>query len=264
MVGPLYFEQQGATGRPMVFLHSTPDDHRLWLHQTAHFSAWYRTIAIDQAGYGRSPAVRDGVTLEDQAAACWDTIDRVSSDAIILHGNSMGAGVARVMVLQRPARVAALILSGTGYRPDGAAIQLAWKKRYQQEGIGLRHHQVLDHFSEKARQWPLVQHYARMVVALNNEGTLASIIAMNQALAGGMSEETLARIAAPTLIICGTEDRTYPSAIELQKRIRGAQFAAIEGSGHACNFETPWEYDRHCIAFLQRLGLYDGPAREEA
>ena len=40
--GPLYFQQSGATGTPMVFLHSTPDDHRFWMYQTAHFSAWFR------------------------------------------------------------------------------------------------------------------------------------------------------------------------------------------------------------------------------
>ena len=69
--GPLYYEQQGATGIPMLFLHSTPDDHRLWMFQTAHFSAWYRTIALDFAGYGRSPAPQQGVQIIDQAdAAC--------------------------------------------------------------------------------------------------------------------------------------------------------------------------------------------------
>ena len=34
----------------MAFLHSTPDDLRLWMHQKGqHFAAWYRCIAIDAA-----------------------------------------------------------------------------------------------------------------------------------------------------------------------------------------------------------------------
>ena len=66
--GPLYYEQQGAVGIPMLFLHSTPDDHRLWMYQTAHFSAWYRCIAVDFAGYGRSPAPQPGVRIVDDAA----------------------------------------------------------------------------------------------------------------------------------------------------------------------------------------------------
>jgi pimeloyl-ACP methyl ester carboxylesterase len=65
--GPLYYEQQGASGTPMLFLHSTPDDHRLWMFQTAHFSAWYRCIAVDFAGYGRAPAPPPGGGVVFQA-----------------------------------------------------------------------------------------------------------------------------------------------------------------------------------------------------
>src|SRR6185312_7501427 len=65
--GPLHFVQQGADGMPMLFIHSTPDDHRLWYIQTAHFSSWYRTIAVDLAGYGHSPAPQQGVQVTDQS-----------------------------------------------------------------------------------------------------------------------------------------------------------------------------------------------------
>ena len=48
--GPLYFDQHGTQGLPMIFLQSTPDDHRLLMYQTARFSSWFRTIAVDLAG----------------------------------------------------------------------------------------------------------------------------------------------------------------------------------------------------------------------
>ena len=122
--GPLFFDQHGPSGMPMLFLHSTPDDHRLWMYQTAFFSSWYRTIAVDLAGYGRSPPAQKGMRVADQADAAWEVVDQVSSGKVIIHGNSMGSMVAMHMAHQQPDRVPALILSGTGYLPTRDAMKV--------------------------------------------------------------------------------------------------------------------------------------------
>ena len=255
--GPLYYEQFGAGGTPMLFLHSTPDDHRIWLYQTAHFSAWYRAIAVDFAGYGRSPAPQPGVTIGDQAAACWEIVDRFTSAGAIIHGNSMGAQVAKHMASQQPERALAVIVSGTGYPPPREPM-LRLIKRYRAEGIALRHEQILDHFSEAGKVQPILQHYARMVIELNNVSTLDSIIAMNEALSNPPPEEFYRKLSVPFLIVCGTLDRSYAGAIEMQKVIKGSEFRSIEGAGHACMIERPWAYDKHCLEFLSKLGLFPG------
>ena len=252
--GPLFFQQQGTSGRPMLFIHSTPDDHRLWLFQTAHFSANFRTIAVDLAGYGRSPVIREGVTVADQARACWDVVDRMTPDGVIIQGNSLGAFVALHMASQQPDRALALILSGCGYLPT-REMMVRWKERYAAEGIALRELQVLDHFSPAAQKTSLVQYYARMIVELNTEGTLESIIAMNHALSRPDPVDLLSSITAPTLIISGTADRNHPAALELQKHIPDAEFASIDGAGHSCNFEAPWQFDQFCSVFLSQHGL---------
>jgi pimeloyl-ACP methyl ester carboxylesterase len=257
VLGPLYFEQQGRTGTPMVFLHSTPDDHRLWLYQSAYFASWYRTIAIDLAGYGRSPAVQEGVTIADQAAACWEAVDQISDRPIVLHGNSIGSGVALRMVEQQSARVLALILSGTGYSPSAEVFQ-RWVERYRNEGIELRYKQIFDHFAPAVQKDPILTYYADMVIELNNAGTLASIIAMNEANVARPPESFYRGISVPTLIIAGTEDRSYKSSFDLQRLIRNSEHRSIAGAGHAPMIEMPWEYDRHVIDFLKKLGLFPG------
>lgn len=256
--GPLYVEQLGAVGVPMIFLHSTPDDHRLWLFQTAHFSAWHRTIAVDLAGYGRSPAVQTGITIDDHAEACWDIIDRFTQGGAIIHGNSFGSEIAMHMAQQQPARTLALILSGCGF-VELNEVFLTWARRYREEGIALRHAQVLDHFSRAGQQSPLLRHYADMVTALNHEGTLASIIANNEALAQRPDPSFYDGITSPTLIIIGALDRSKPRSFGLQERIKGSELVFIEDAGHACNIEAPESYDAHCIRFLAKLGLYPGP-----
>ncbi|MSQ53311.1 MAG: alpha/beta hydrolase [Betaproteobacteria bacterium] len=258
--GPLHFHQQGPTGIPMIFLHSTPDDYRLWLYQQAHFSSWYRTVAVDLAGYGRSPIPQPGVTIPDQAAACWEVLDRVApGEKAIVHGNSMGSMIAKHMVHQQPERSRALIISGTGYLPVRSPMA-RWEARYKEEGIDLRYLQCLDHFSPPAQALPLVQYYSKMVCELNNQGTLASIIAMNQALQVPDTVEFYAAIKTPTLIISGTADRNHATAVELPKYIKGSILKSIEGAGHAVMQEAPWLYDRYSIEFLASLGLWSGPA----
>jgi pimeloyl-ACP methyl ester carboxylesterase len=100
-----------------------------------------------------------------------------------------------------------------------------------------------------------------MVCALNNEGTLASIVANNEALARRPDPSFYDGITAPTIIIIGDLDRTKPASFELQKRIKGSELVFIPEVGHACNIEAPAAYDAHCIRFLRKYGLYHGATK---
>jgi pimeloyl-ACP methyl ester carboxylesterase len=254
--GPLFFHEQGPAGIPMIFLHSTPDDHRLWMYQQAHFSSWYRTVAVDLAGYGRSPIPQKGVSIPDQAEACWEVLDRIApGEKAIVHGNSMGSMIAKHMVYQQPERTLALIISGTGYIKVRTPMA-KWEERYRKEGIDLRYLQCLDHFSPALHGDPRVQYYSKMVCELNNQGTLESIIAMNQALQVPDSDRFYETLARPTLIISGTADRNHAAAVELQKHMKGSILKSIEGAGHAVMQEAPWAYDQYSIEFLESLGLW--------
>jgi pimeloyl-ACP methyl ester carboxylesterase len=255
--GPLYCEQQGKTGVPMVFLHSTPDDNRLWMFQTAHFSTWYRTIAVDLAGYGRSAAPQDGVTMADQAAAVWELLDTITDGPVIVQGNSMGSEVAMHMADQRPERIPCMILSGCGYLPDIREIQLKGKEDYRTQGIARRRGAVLFHFHPSLRETKLVQYYADMICGLNTVSTLESIVQMNQALADA-SPDLYPRLKVPTLIIIGGDDFTKPGAYKLQSFITGSEIVEMPGAGHANCFEQPWEYDRLTIDYLKKRELFPG------
>jgi pimeloyl-ACP methyl ester carboxylesterase len=253
----MYFERTGATGTPMLFLHSTPEDHRLWMYQTARFGNWYRTIAPDLPGYGRSPPPRQDARIADLAAACWETVDTLTNDPIIVHGNSLGGNTAMHMARQRPERTLALILSGCGYLPTREPMQ-KWKARYESEGIALRRGQILDHYAPATQATPFMTYYADMLEELTGVGTLQSIIAINTALLEVEPDDFFLGIKCPTTIIIGSLDRTLEPARALAAKIPGAEFNLIEGAGHSCNFENPGEYDRLCIEFLTRHGLFPG------
>ena len=116
--GPLYYERMGRTGPVIAFIHPNPMDQSCWIYQMAHLSTWYRCIAIDIPGYGRSPKADAGLTMGDMAEACWEAIDNAlpGEDAILV-GCSVGSAIAPYMYHQRADRTPAMVLSGTGYNP---------------------------------------------------------------------------------------------------------------------------------------------------
>ena len=73
--GPLYYERMGRTGPVIAFVHPNPMDQSCWIFQMAHLSTWYRCIAIDIPGYGRSPRADAGLSMIDMAEACWEAVD---------------------------------------------------------------------------------------------------------------------------------------------------------------------------------------------
>ena len=154
-------------------------------------------------------------------------------------------------------RTLALIISGTGFGGSSEAM-VRWAKRYREEGIALRRRQVIEHFAPDLQQDKLLNHYADMVCELSNEGTLNSIIAVNEALALHYPPDMLSRIASPTLVIAGTKDFSFGTVHEHKKHIPQSALRTIEGAGHGVPIEAPPEYDRHCIEFLSSIGLFPG------
>ena len=89
---PLYYERMGRTGPVMAFVHPNPMDQSCWIYQMAHMSTWFRCIAIDIPGYGRSPKARPGLTMDDMGQACWKAIDDAAPGerAILVLGDETG------------------------------------------------------------------------------------------------------------------------------------------------------------------------------
>ncbi|HEY3306102.1 MAG TPA: hypothetical protein VGL70_21490 [Candidatus Binatia bacterium] len=54
----IYYETSGE-GYPLIMVHANPFDRRMFIHQAAHFSAFFKVINIDLRGYGYSdkPAI---------------------------------------------------------------------------------------------------------------------------------------------------------------------------------------------------------------
>ena len=60
------------------------------------------------------------------------------------------------------------------------------------------------------------------------------------------------RIAAPTRVLCGTQDKVTPEALNrrIAAAIAGAQYVPIEGAGHWSFLEQPDAFQRAVLEFF--------------
>jgi pimeloyl-ACP methyl ester carboxylesterase len=259
--GPLNWEQIGKRGTPIAFVHPNPMDHDCWLYQMAHLSTWFRCIGIDLPGYGFSPKATPGLTMVDVAQGCWEAVDEATDEPAIVVGESVGSNVVMQMANLRPERTLAVIMSGASYRPVPPGGQKSMAERripqYREHGVDFRYGHALEDFSPAFRETEMGKYFARLFAERNPWADAATIIEMFRALGEPDPDWLFEGVRCPTLIISGSLDNGYQPSFDLQKRINGCEHATIEGAGHSCNMEQPWEWDRHFLDFLSRKGLFD-------
>ena len=253
--GPLYYERTGRTGPVIAFIHPNPMDQSCWLYQLAYLSTWYRCIAIDLPGYGRSPKADDGLTMGDLADACWEAIDEtMPGETAILAGCSIGSTIVPHMYHRNPARTAAVVLTSTGYVP-GKEYAHRRIKSFTEAGIDFRWDFTFEGFSPAFRSTPLANFFAMVFTERNEFADLDTIIRLFKAILLPEADDHEQSIACPSLILTGSEDGAHPSAHALRERIPGCELEILPGAGHACQMEQPWLFDRLMVEFLDRHNL---------
>ncbi len=109
-----YYHAEGE-GPPLIFIHGAWLDHRMWRKQQAYFAGWFRTVAYDMEGHGRSldpPPHRYSVgRWADELSALVDAL--FPGRRVHLCGLSLGGVVAAYWAHHHPDRTASLIIAAS-------------------------------------------------------------------------------------------------------------------------------------------------------
>ena len=245
-----YVEAGAGAALPIVFLHGVGSDKSVWHPQLAHFGHGCRTVAFDYPGYGESDPAPDGTTRDDYASAIISGMHELGIDRAHICGLSLGGVIAIAMHAAAPERCASLILANSfAEHPDGRAIYdrgvaASNDLRAMAEA---RVDVLLAQPSDPAVRTEVVETMARIDPAAYCIGAEAVWLADQR--------DRAAAIDAPTLVICGTEDKVTPPVLsrELAELIPGARYAGIEGAGHIGNLEKPDEFNRLVAEFITEV-----------
>lgn len=252
----IYYETYGD-GPPMVLVHANPFDHRLFTYQIASFAPYFRLVAMDIRGYGRSDKPTTPFSLGDMADDVLAVCAQEKIARAIFMGVSVGSGISLLIGLDHPELCDAVILVG-GSSKGGADIAGRVKgytsadlRGYQRAHIrelvapGFCDTKlgawVLDLFSEKA-----------------HELSGACIAQIFRAREGCDMRDRLGSMKPPTLVINGAHDVSLKRGGETASMIPGAKHVVLPGTGHACCIEDPAAFDRAVIDFLKTNRLWPG------
>lgn len=245
----IYYEVSGE-GFPFVMVHANPFDHNLWMYQIAHFSTYFKVIAIDIRGYGRSDKPSTPFTLKDMADDVLGVCRDESVTEAILGGVSVGSGMALLLGLDYPELFKALILVGGSSGPGGAIDERI--QGYTKVGIEKYHIQhlkelVAPDFPQTKLGKYLLNTYVERDPWLSGE----SIAQIFRARAGTDMTTRLESMKVPTLVINGEYDNSLNAGQRTASLIPGAMHRILPKTGHACCIEDPAGFDEFVIEFLR-------------
>ena len=111
--GRLHYVDEGS-GRPLVFVHGTPDWSFLWRHLIKALSPHYRCVALDHMGFGLSDRPHGSWYLpENQSANLRALIERLELRDVTLVLHDFGGPFGLSYALERPDNVRSLVLMNT-------------------------------------------------------------------------------------------------------------------------------------------------------
>ena len=241
IIGADQVRPRHAEELPILFLHGVGSDKSVWAAQLEAFGHHHHAIAADYPGYGESDFQPDA-TRDDYAAAMLALLDALDIERAHICGLSLGGVIAIAMASKAPDRTASLILADTfAVHPEGQAIHDRSVAGAQEHGMGglaeARVDALLGEDPPKGLREEVIATMAQIPLAAYRLGARAVWLA-DQC-------EKAAAIAAPTLILCGEEDRITPPSLsdELAGLIGHARLAFIPGAGHLANVERPGAFN---------------------
>lgn len=263
----LHYHEAGAEhAETVILLHGGGPGASAWSNfgrNLPEFAKHYRTIAVDQPGFGRSDKPTEHPQyFRHSADAVVGLMDALGIERAHFVGNSLGGGAAVRLALNHGKRAGRLVLMG----PGGLSVNLFAPD--PTEGV-----KNLGKFAAKPSR-ERMEAFLRIMVhdqglitdeliddrfaAANTPESLAAMRAMGKSFAQpdtyeeGMLWREAHRLRQRVLLIWGREDRVNPldGALVALKTIPRAQLHVFGGCGHWAQLEKFDEFNRLALDFL--------------
>jgi len=248
-------------GPPVLCLHGFPETSHMWSElMPAVAAAGHRIIAPDLPGSGRSVADPPN-TWERLVEAVERFVAELELDPVVLVVHDWGGLIGLRWACEHPERVAAMVISDTGFFADGKWSGMAQGLRTPGTGEEMLAAMTRESFGQlmaatsSGMDEETVDEY--WLSLATPEGRAAQL----EMYRSGDFEKLepyrgkLGEMSLPTLLLWGEDDAFAPiaGARRLQEEIEGAELVVVPGTGHFVYADAPERCATAVTTFLGSL-----------
>ena len=219
----MYYEVYGE-GSPLVLLHGGGLTIELdFAALLPELVTRHRVIAVEMQGHGRTADTGRAITPAALASDVVGLLDHLGIDRAHVLGHSLGGGVALELAVSHPDRVRSIVPMSISVRPDGTHEEITDPSKHATSTRMPTPQDFADMTEAYKRLSPHPEHFDDFVAMLSGVASQLE----------GWTDEQLAGVTAPTLLMIGDNDFTTVEHGALMLRlIPGSQLAVLPGTTH--------------------------------
>ena len=254
VAGGKLFHRQAGQGAPIVFIHASIADHRMWNREAEVYSKSWQVVRYDTRGLGRSsPASAPYSDVEDLHTL----LQHLHLGPATIVGCSNGGRIAIDYALEHPAGVRALVLVAPGIsgftaelEPEGKAdyardnersapIFAAWRAGSKEEAMDL----LITYWASQVRG--ASRELVRQMVQENAQEIFTDQSASHATAPEPPAAVRLSSIRRPTVVMYGDKDELTIGYMvrRIAREVPGARFVSVPGADHLINLSRPEPFD---------------------
>lgn len=257
----LAYLDQGR-GAPVIFIHGSFSDHRIWELQRQAVADAYRYIAVDLRYFGTTPWPDEARYFSPQThvADLVALIEALGLAPVVLVGRSYGSTIALATALRHPALVRGLFLNEPPVLPlpvdagDAAALagEFASRDELMDKALQAPPEKALELFADWVHGEP--GHFSRLSEAAKRIPLTNARTVPHHLRAPGIAIESaeMARLTCPITITRGALTRPFfkVMAQAVHRSAPTSRLLVIPEARHAVPNEQPLAFNAALLEFL--------------
>ncbi len=277
-----YVDYGGAAGGPaFVLVHGLGGSHLNWDLLAPKLTPVGPVFALDLPGFGLSDPTGRPATVRSNVRVLGQVISHLSSEPVVLVGNSMGGLVSVLLAARRPELVRGLVLVDPALpapmRVLGSPRDLGNLMTYALPGVGERRRRARRHrigaraalsetlalggVDESTLPRALIERNVAIVARQSDvAGMDRAYLSASRSLAWALARvrryhAAMSSVVAPVLLIHGERDQLIPvgAARATARHHPGWRYIEVPGGGHAPQMQVPDTVARHILGWLGDL-----------